>query len=103
MAQQLPHTSVGFAVVGAVVGDRKSTRLNSSHEWNSYAVFCVKTKRVGADERYCAELYLVHGRGIVLPVTRRCDHLRYVGVFLRSVDGSHLHLYPSPAQRGEEP
>src|SRR5207247_7756425 len=22
--------------------DRKSTRLNSSHEWNSYAVFCLK-------------------------------------------------------------
>src|SRR5438105_7913041 len=25
--------------------DRKSTRLNSSHEWNSYAVFCVKKKK----------------------------------------------------------
>src|SRR5207247_9253850 len=24
----------------AMVGDRKSTRLNSSHEWISYAVFC---------------------------------------------------------------
>src|SRR5207247_11387185 len=24
--------------------DRKSTRLNSSHEWTSYAVFCQKTK-----------------------------------------------------------
>src|SRR5207247_6005929 len=23
-------------------GDRKSTRLNSSHEWSSYAVFCLK-------------------------------------------------------------
>src|SRR5207247_11424675 len=22
--------------------DRKSTRLNSSHEWNSYAVYCLK-------------------------------------------------------------
>src|SRR5207247_6004536 len=26
-------------------GDRKSTRLNSSHEWNSYAVFCLKKKK----------------------------------------------------------
>src|SRR5438105_10249149 len=26
--------------------DRKSTRLNSSHEWISYAVFCLKKKRV---------------------------------------------------------
>src|SRR5207247_6942208 len=27
-----------------VYGDRKSTRLNSSHEWISYAVFCLKKK-----------------------------------------------------------
>src|SRR5687768_18186061 len=26
-------------------GDRKSTRLNSSHGYISYAVFCLKTKR----------------------------------------------------------
>src|SRR5438105_12077475 len=29
----------------ATQGDRKSTRLNSSHEWISYAVFCLKKKR----------------------------------------------------------
>src|SRR5438105_7392840 len=28
-----------------VSGDRKSTRLNSSHEWISYAVFCLKKKK----------------------------------------------------------
>src|SRR5207247_10444270 len=27
--------------------DRKSTRLNSSHEWISYAVFCLKKKNSG--------------------------------------------------------
>src|SRR6266536_4801313 len=26
--------------------DRKSTRLNSSHEWISYAVFCSKKKKI---------------------------------------------------------
>src|SRR5207247_8195449 len=26
--------------------DRKSTRLNSSHEWISYAVFCLKNKKI---------------------------------------------------------
>src|SRR5207247_10871253 len=26
--------------------DRKSTRLNSSHEWITYAVFCVKKKDI---------------------------------------------------------
>src|SRR6266536_4252275 len=28
-----------------IEGDRKSTRLNSSHEWISYAVFCLKKKK----------------------------------------------------------
>src|SRR5207247_1780993 len=28
----------------SVFEDRKSTRLNSSHEWISYAVFCLKKK-----------------------------------------------------------
>src|SRR5207247_6994291 len=28
----------------AIIRDRKSTRLNSSHEWISYAVFCLKKK-----------------------------------------------------------
>src|SRR5207247_4582177 len=30
------------SVPRTVEGDRKSTRLNSSHEWISYAVFCLK-------------------------------------------------------------
>src|SRR2546422_8056928 len=30
--------------VGAASGDRKSTRLNSSHGYISYAVFCLKKK-----------------------------------------------------------
>src|SRR6266849_7349804 len=29
---------------GGGAQDRKSTRLNSSHEWISYAVFCLKKK-----------------------------------------------------------
>src|SRR5690625_6814199 len=31
---------IGVASVGPVLGDRKSTRLNSSHVASSYAVFC---------------------------------------------------------------
>src|SRR5215207_4274677 len=31
---------------GWVRRDRKSTRLNSRHEWISYAVFCLKKKMV---------------------------------------------------------
>src|SRR5207247_11301008 len=38
------HAGLLGGVLGEVahVGDRKSTRLNSSHEWISYAVFCLK-------------------------------------------------------------
>src|SRR5436190_9247040 len=36
----------GFVDDGrAIVGDRKSTRLNSSHTVISYAVFCLKKKK----------------------------------------------------------
>src|SRR2546422_8361902 len=44
-------TSLLFTVDGGLhwtavsVGDRKSTRLNSSHGYISYAVFCLKKKK----------------------------------------------------------
>src|SRR5688572_31832959 len=37
-----------------VYGDRKSTRLNSSHSQTSYAVFCLKKKNPEASS-HCAE------------------------------------------------
>src|SRR2546430_5042041 len=40
--------AVVFDVVSAKTGDRKSTRLNSSHSQISYAVFCLKTKQTPA-------------------------------------------------------
>src|SRR6202046_5816561 len=36
-----------------VLLDRKSTRLNSSHRTISYAVFCLKKKRVSRHARRC--------------------------------------------------
>src|SRR5438105_9563814 len=44
-----------LSAVGVVLLiDRKGTRLNSSHEWSSYAVFCLKKKRLSnpAEPRY---------------------------------------------------
>src|SRR2546430_10726272 len=35
-------------------GDRKSTRLNSSHSQISYAVFCLKKKQIDADAKLLA-------------------------------------------------
>src|SRR2546427_7103649 len=40
------------AEVATVVGDRKSTRLNSSHSQISYAVFCLKKKKNKRKSRY---------------------------------------------------
>src|SRR5438105_10367477 len=37
--------SCGRCFTARVRRDRKSTRLNSSHEWISYAVFCLKKKK----------------------------------------------------------
>src|SRR5687768_18210110 len=39
-----PLTSLGVQCVVFHVRDRKSTRLNSSHGYTSYAVFCLKKK-----------------------------------------------------------
>src|SRR2546429_5816307 len=38
-------TNTGTVVVLAYHSDRKSTRLNSSHGYISYAVFCLKKKK----------------------------------------------------------
>src|SRR5688572_32751724 len=47
------------------VGDRKSTRLNSSHSQISYAVFCLKKKKKSND----ASLRDDHGLGHVATLT----------------------------------
>src|SRR6266498_4199509 len=47
IAQPLGHQPGDFGLAGAQLtgGDRKSTRLNSSHVRISYAVFCLKKKK----------------------------------------------------------
>src|SRR2546430_10010546 len=37
-------SDVEYDLANGVIRDRKSTRLNSSHSPNSYAVFCLKNK-----------------------------------------------------------
>src|SRR5256885_4568081 len=41
--------------VGTVAGDRKSTRLNSSHLVISYAVFCLKKKKKSRAHDTCLD------------------------------------------------
>src|SRR2546429_4053349 len=42
------------------VGDRKSTRLNSSHGYISYAVFCLKKKKKKQTEASSYMCHLTH-------------------------------------------
>src|SRR2546421_4951219 len=45
IASALELGAVGRLTSGAPFTDRKSTRLNSSHDQISYAVFCLKKKK----------------------------------------------------------
>src|SRR5258708_16461803 len=47
--------------------DRKSTRLNSSHQIISYAVFCLKKKKIDHINAYTviAEKTTIHGRAFI--------------------------------------
>src|SRR2546422_4824803 len=50
-------------------GDRKSTRLNSSHGYISYAVFCLKKKNIPATVTYAKSSPLIraNGDGEIMP------------------------------------
>src|SRR2546428_9507451 len=49
--QDLEHGDVGRGL-GQPVADRKSTRLNSSHDQISYAVFCLKKKKTKTNTQF---------------------------------------------------
>src|SRR5438105_5478593 len=64
--------------------DRKSTRLNSSHEWISYAVFCLKKKKknnkkkdsMHAIERSRPSRTQYYHTGITSPMTPRSARMQ---------------------------
>src|SRR2546427_9299497 len=56
------RVAVGFAYT---YGDRKSTRLNSSHSQISYAVFCLKKKKKTRSYAIL-QMYYVEARRLIL-------------------------------------
>src|SRR5258705_4179125 len=50
--------------VGHEEGDRKSTRLNSSHLGNSYAVFCLKQK-MSSISQFCDSVHMRPHSGLL--------------------------------------
>src|SRR6266536_89865 len=84
-----------------VHGDRKSTRLNSSHEWISYAVFCLKkTMLVGGHLRHLVRAEM------------RCGGAEHVGALERTADAAlafvgerptdHETLHSPPTRRSSD-
>src|SRR5256885_3750056 len=73
---QVVGVGVGVAAVAAATGrvvatinlDRKSTRLNSSHLVISYAVFCLKKKKLRT--RYRILVQLIHSQRFFLLIFR---------------------------------
>src|SRR2546429_3337631 len=58
--------------------DRKSTRLNSSHGYISYAVFCLKKKNASSRAGFLAKRF---GTRVVYPVLRNVAvHAQFDGV-----------------------
>src|SRR2546430_5864067 len=51
---------VGAQAPAAAGGDRKSTRLNSSHSQISYAVFCLKKKKLAPQSAQLRKLHMDH-------------------------------------------
>src|SRR2546428_5930825 len=60
----LPRLNVTAAVklVRVMVTDRKSTRLNSSHDQISYAVFCLKKKKKEGQTQAVYTFHTAHSR-----------------------------------------
>src|SRR5438105_9827631 len=64
-----PSSSISACVIPQWE-DRKSTRLNSSHEWISYAVFCLKKKK---QPKYDGQHNLKHAQAERTNPHEQCD------------------------------
>src|SRR3712207_7093379 len=60
VAQGLPRSRAGEPLQRRLLPDRKSTRLNSSHANISYAVFCLKKKKINHRSTPTQETNLAH-------------------------------------------
>src|SRR5258708_17551130 len=84
------HWGVGATVGSVIPTDRKSTRLNSSHQIISYAVFCLKKKNNSSEHVQVL-------RAAQLVEVRRAG----VYIYYRLADEQVFTLWQAMRQRGE--
>src|SRR2546429_6703611 len=60
----LRNQSYGVPIRGSALRDRKSTRLNSSHGYISYAVFCLKKKNIQTHSLLTLTYHLIEYRAV---------------------------------------
>src|SRR2546429_6454100 len=94
----LPAVSIPSCVGTVQPRDRKSTRLNSSHGYISYAVFCLKKKKLSylslAVSIFLTQIVLTYKRhlGSILPASNLqlpgATTVRSSGVSLTSLDST---------------
>src|SRR2546422_7750851 len=82
-----------FAFSPAWRRDRKSTRLNSSHGYISYAVFCLKKKTILCSSRGASELHIGSGSeldGNARDESRHCEALVLLRLTLDFIQAEHM-------------
>src|SRR2546430_13403493 len=79
-------------------GDRKSTRLNSSHSQISYAVFCLKKKRSCREQSSLSDGG-IHGIGYRPDASEPDAVRRAVGAMVGGASGSHRAAPSEPLVR----
>src|SRR2546429_2164851 len=92
------YSSLRCGYPASVLRDRKSTRLNSSHGYISYAVFCLKKKKT---HTHCATPSTAAARWhpAVPPTIKPCIRCRHT---VRPIHGTPTPLPNAPPPR-EEP
>src|SRR5215203_4062749 len=91
----------------AVRGDRKSTRLNSSHANISYAVFCLQKKMLGvdpaADDNETFTITPSAGAPITVDADGGTDTLNFIadGFFFK-LHGNQRNLHSFPTRRSTD-
>src|SRR2546429_3971456 len=94
LLHEMPKPTIAMVRGAAAGADRKSTRLNSSHGYISYAVFCLKKKKKAAEP--CPLTFpSTHPLGLTARHPRYCPDPRS-GSSLRSLN-EQQDTHPSPS------